>query len=206
MKVKIKKNAYVFVGNYGKYQEQIKKLEGKWLTVNTDHLFDNQYNIDNPDIRVYDSMIEEVKDDARIDKGKCKYCGTMLNKGQECTKHAECKEYGVNWFTPDNTYFLKYPQGIKCYPDQFLSIDPFNIKIGTYYLECFPSLDYFRLYNSRQTINFKYDGKDFFIHNGIGYAVKKLDVPSEVLNEVKHKLWALNEKAIKDTGKGFLNR
>jgi hypothetical protein len=207
MKVKIKKNAYVFVGNYNSngLREVLKKLEGKWLEVETDHLFNDQYNIKEPSIRVYDSMIDEVKDDERAGKGKCGYCGKMLNTGEICEKHEDCKKYGIKWFTPENTYFLKYPKGIKCYPHEFLSIDPFNIKIGSYYLECFPSLDYFRLYNCRQTINFKYDGKDFYIHGGIGYKKDVPNVPSAVLNELKHKLYAINKKMEKEEGKGFFN-
>lgn len=215
MQVKIKKNAYIWAGNL---RDVVKKLEGKWLEVETDFLFNNQYNIKTPAIRVYDSMIDAVKNDSREGMGKCKYCGTMIKAGNVCTKYTTekpskignnqpttCAEYGIDWFTPSNTYFLKYPQGVKCYPDEFLSIHPFNIKIGSYYLECYPSLDYFRLYNSRQTINFKYDGKMFFVHNGIGFkAVSALNVPDEVSREVKHKLWALNEKLIKEGKTPFI--
>lgn len=220
MQVKIKKNAYVFASNYGGngFRETLQKLEGKWLDVETDFLFNDQYNIKEPNIRVYDSMIEAVRNDARNGMGKCKYCGTMLKAGQVCTKYTAesphqvgnypkttCAEYGVEWFTPENTYFLKYPQGVKCYPVEFLSIDPFNIKIGSYYLESFPSLDYFRLYNCRHTINFKFDGKAFYIHNGIGFKqVDKLPIIEEVNRELRRKLWALNEKLVKDGKEPFI--
>ena len=222
MQVKIKKNAYVFVSNYGvgqgDYRDQLKKLEGKWLDVETEHLFNDQYNIKAPSIRVYDSMIEAVRNDARPGLGKCKYCGAMIKAGKVCTKYTAekpskigdhpattCAEYGIEWFTPENTYFIKYPQGVKCYPDQFLSIAPFNIKIGSYYLESFPSLDYFQLYNCRHTINFKYDGKKFYIHNGIGFKeVDALPIIKEVNNELRRKLYALNEKLVKEGKEPFI--
>lgn len=199
MKIKIKKNAYIWAGSNSK---QIKELEGKWVDVETDHLFTNQYNT--KELRVYDSQVEAVKDDARIGKGKCKYCGTMLSTGETCNKHEDCHKYGVEWFTPENTYFLKYPSGVKSMKTRFLSIDPLNIKIGSYYLENYPELDYFRLYNSMKTINFKYDGKYFYIMNGIGYTqTHTLDIPKEVFFEIRHKLYQLNEKQEKETGKGF---
>jgi len=203
MKILIKKNAYLFASHRTpqSFTDAIKKLEGKWVEVEIEHLFNNQYNT--KELRIYDSMVEAVKDDARINKGKCGYCGTMLNRGEVCTKHAECSNYSIEWFTPENTYFLKYPDGVKVYPHQFLSIDAFNIKIGSYHLECFPSLDYFRLSNCRQTINFKYDGELFYIH-GIGYKeTRNLPIPKNVQNDLKHKLYALNEKMEKEKGKGF---
>jgi hypothetical protein len=215
MKVKIKKNAYIWAGNL---RDQVKSLEGKWLEVETDYLFNDQYNIKTPNIRVYDSMVEAVKDDVREGLGKCKYCGTMLKVGETCKKYTKenpskygdkettCADYGIDWFTPENTYFLKYPAGVKCYPHEFLSIDPFNIKIGSYYLECFPSLDYFRLYNCRKTINFKYDGSKFYINNGIGFKeVNALAIPLAVHHELRHRLYAINEKLVKEGKPGFIN-
>lgn len=205
MQIKIKKNAYVFAGynSNNEYRNKLKELEGKWIDVETNHLFNNQYNIKG--LRIYDSMVEAVRNDARINKGKCNYCGTMLNVGELCNKHKKCINYGAKWFTPENTYFLKYPEGVKMMEDRILSIDALNIKIGSYYLESYPELDYFRLYNSRQTINFKYDGKNFYICNGIGYKKENPSVPLEVLNELKHKLYALNERQVKNGGKSFLN-
>jgi hypothetical protein len=183
MQIKIKKNAYVFGSNNTDYHKQLQEMEGKWINVETDHLFTNQYNTKN--LRIYDSMVSAVKDDERINKGKCKYCGTMLNRGETCTKHTDCEKYGIEWFTPENTFFLKYPDGLPMIEKQVLSFQDASPRIGTYRLESFPSLDYYRLYNSRKTINFKYDGVNYFVHDGIGWTQKKrLDVPDDVNNDI----------------------
>ena len=192
MKVKIKKNAYCW-SYTEKLRQYLKNNEGNWIEVETAHLFTNQYNT--KDFRLFDSHIEAVENDARIDKGKCKYCGAILNKGEVCRVHPECNKYGIEWFTPENTYFLKYPNGIKQIEIEFLSIHPLNIKIGSYYLENYPSLDYYRLYNGRQTINFKFDGTNYFVHNGIGFEqVKELPIPSKIQLDLRRKLYQLQEK------------
>jgi hypothetical protein len=183
MKIKIKENAYVFGGNDSDFINKLQKLEGKWVDVETKHLFTNQYNT--KELRVYDSMVSAVKYDARINKGKCKYCGTMLNRGEICSKYADCEKYGVEWFTTENTFFLKYPDGLPMVETQVLSYQENSPKIGTYHLESFPSLDYYRLSNCRKTINFKYDGINYFVHNGIGWnQYKRLDVPQSVNDEL----------------------
>jgi hypothetical protein len=106
----------------------------------------------------------------------------------DCT-HKECREYGVNWFTPENTYFLKYPRGVNHTKKRLLSIDEKPVKIGSYYLESYPELDYFRLYNARKTINFKFDGVFFYINNGIGFAqVKNLDIPDNLRDKLRKEL------------------
>jgi hypothetical protein len=101
----------------------------------------------------------------------------------DCT-FLEGAEAGFNYFTPENTFFLKYPNGLPQLnkgQEQVLSIHKNCPKIGTYYLECFPSLNYYRAYNSRKTINFKFDGKNYFVANGIGFEQRKsLDVIDKV--------------------------
>jgi hypothetical protein len=194
MKIKIKKNAYVFAGSYqsGGMRDFLKENEGKWLEVETACLFDNQYNT--ATYRIYDSMVEEIKDDVRHLFKKCKYCGSMVEKTEpDCSKHEDCSKYGMHHFTPENTYFLKYPAGVKMVQhEQILSYQPSCPKFGTYYLENFPSLDYMRLYNCRKTINFKYDGEFFYIHNGIGYKkAKRLDIPERNLQSLKRHLKTL---------------
>lgn len=186
MKIKIKKNAYVWGDSM---REFLKESEGRWLEVETAHLFTNQYNTEQ--YRIYDSMVEEIRDDVRHLFKKCKYCGRMVKKTEpDCNKHEACQEYGMMHFTPDNTYFLKYPAGVKMHEHKkILSIHKNCPKFGTYYLETFPSLDYMRLYNCRKTINFKYDGEFFYIHNGIGYKkAKRLDIPAKELQNLKRHL------------------
>ena len=71
-------------------------------------------------------MVEAVRDDARINKGKCRCCGTIVNRGEICSKHKDClRLWGLKWFTPENTFFfLKYPNGIKQPDRKILSIHP----------------------------------------------------------------------------------
>lgn len=121
MQIKIKKNAYVF-SNDSKMRDWLIKNEGQWIEVETDYLFANQYNT--AEYRIWDSMVEAVRDDARINKGKCGYCGMILNRGEICRKHKDCLDYEIEWFTPENTFFLKYPDGIKQPDRKILSIPP----------------------------------------------------------------------------------
>lgn len=182
MFVRIKLNAYVWsshMNDQANFRKYLQENEGKLIQVETDYLFNNQYNT--PEFRLLDSHISEVVNDARIGKGKCKYCGTMLNEGQICLNYGQCPEYGIEWFTPENTFFMKYPKGLPSPKKELLSVHDNNIKIGTYYLESFPELDYLQFYNCRQTINFKFDGKYFYIHNSIGWNQHKhLPVPTKV--------------------------
>jgi len=186
MQIQIKKNAYVYAGASTEMREFLRTHEGKWLQVETDHLFTNQYNTKK--WRIMDSMVAAVRRDARIGMGKCKYCGTMVKTGKTCTKHADCATYGIEWFTEKNTYFLRYPNGYDHKAVEILSISVPNIKIGTYYLESFPSLGYYRLYNCRQTINFRYQDGKFWVHNGIGLTQKFPTVPGWVIVKVQKKI------------------
>ena len=189
MKIKLKKNAYVWGNNSTKMRDYLKENEGKWLEVETAHLFNNQYNT--AEYRIYDSMIEEIKDDVRHLFKKCNYCGAMIEKTQpDCSKHEDCSNYGMMHFTPDNTYFLKYPAGVKMQShEEIISTFPKGRKFGTYSFDNFPTLDYMRLSNCRKTINFKYDGEFFYINNGIGYKkAKRLDIPAKELQSLKRYL------------------
>lgn len=186
MQIKIKKNAYI-LSNVSEKREWLMANEGQWIEVETDYLFKNQYNT--AEYKIWDSMVEAVRDDARMNKGKCRYCGTTLNRGEICSKHKDCPRCGIEWFTPENTFFLKYPDGIKQPDREILSIYPDFIKVGTYYVENYPSLDYYRIYNGRKTINFKYDKEFFYIRNIIGYKqVKHLPIPEKAEKALKIKL------------------
>ena len=190
MKILIKKNAYIWGGNNNKSRDYFKSVEGQWLEVETAHLFTNQYNTATH--RIYDSQVEKIEGDVRHLFKKCKYCGNMVKKTEpDCSKHEDCSKYGMEHFTPDNTYFLKYPDGIEMQSHKETHIEN-REKFGTYYLENFPTLDYMRLSNCRKTINFKYDGEFFYIHNGIGYTKKKrLDIPAKELAALKNYLKTL---------------
>jgi len=199
MKALIKKNAYIWATDYfrtaigAEFKQWLKDNEGKWIDIETDCLFDNQYNTEK--YRIYDSMIDAISDDARINKGKCKYCGTMVNAGETCEKYADCKDYGIDWFTPTNTYFLKYPNGAKNIQHDYISCRTGYQKFGTYHLEAFKDLDYYRISNCKKTINFKFDGEKYYIHNGIGYTEKSfLDIPYSIRGKVLAKLQELQKE------------
>lgn len=50
-----------------------------------------------------------------------KQCASTIN-GDACA-NTECRRYGVDWFTPDNTFFLAYPDGFSpvCTADDLLN-------------------------------------------------------------------------------------
>lgn len=159
------------------------KYAGMTVDVDTTHLHTNCYNTTTEfdSFQVEDIHIARVIDDARINKGRCKYCGKIVEKGHEnehfeemekkqcqgqddqkdcfwnhkrydiidrkvetkgdievetitkkiryeCTYkedannkiksgdvkycvNTEHRRYGIEWFTPDNTFFLRYPNG-----------------------------------------------------------------------------------------------
>jgi hypothetical protein len=193
MMVRISSIAYVYADNNGKMRDFLKENVGQWMTVDTDCLFNNQYNTSqlitsggelHCGWRLYDSMIDMVINDARAGKGKCKYCGEMVSTGQGCSKHPECLIYGIEWFTEKNTFFLKYPNG---YNVAIKELEP--VKIGSYELRYYESLGYFRLRNCRKRFDFKYIDGEYWIHNGIGYTRRKfLDIPSNLTEKIKVEL------------------
>lgn len=48
------------------FKKQIKENQGKWIDIETDRIFDNQYNTKIG--RIYDAWIDKIKDDVRTDK------------------------------------------------------------------------------------------------------------------------------------------
>lgn len=144
----------------------------KWVDIDIEFLFCDQYNTKDGR-RIFDKDISAIRDDARRNMGKCRYCGALIKRGEEemhfsamekkgctgcfwciertcdsktstetnattnakgervvetmqrvCTYHKsvganresncalkECRRMGVSWFTPENTFFLKYPNG-----------------------------------------------------------------------------------------------
>lgn len=113
---------------------------GKFIQIDTSHLFNNQYNTMNS-YRIYDTMIDAIKGDVR-------------KKG---------KAYGVS-SEPEEIAFLDWggvkPQILPNIPDK---------KFGSYQFESYPSLNYHRFRNARQTINFIYSNGKYYVSNGIGY-------------------------------------
>lgn len=218
MYIKIAPLAYVYAGN--KTQNLFKLLAGFYLEVETDYLFNDQYNTKT--LRVYDSQVCEVVGDVRSGWCKNKYTGKMVQVGKEaeylqgekakvgtacgtcfwyrkqqvgdtirtkretetqtteteirqyekkCTyekgcTHEEAEKYGFEYFTPENTYFLKYPNGINIQKSerQTIKIDK-NVS-----LEYVPGFDVYSVFPLRQKLWFKwYGGNEFYIADSIGF-------------------------------------
>lgn len=193
MFIRLRKKNYADIHSSKGYQQWLDDNAGQWVEVDTDYLFNNQYNttsIINGDgslhggYRLYDSQIDAVRNDARVGMGKCKYCGKMVSFGTGCSKHAECLIYGIEWFTEKNTYFLRYPTPPEI---QVNEIEP--IKVGTYKLEYSKYSECFILRNCRKTIRFRFHNNEYWIDNGIGYTRRKfLDIPATLTVKIKHAL------------------
>ena len=242
-----------------------KKFAGKWVDIDVKNLFNNQYNTTEEygNMRIFDADIQKIENDARINKGRCKYCGAIVERGHEeehfvqmeekkkscsmnhietkscfwkskkyldektvkeeiktemtdgvaktvytktveqewtpycsyekeygeCT-HDEHRKMGISWFTEENCFFLKYPNGF----EQFTLVDwakgswcprwkdseylfvnvSYSKMLGSYTLQMELSADkehvnMFTLENARKTIRFTYDKEDknFIIFDGI---------------------------------------
>lgn len=134
----------------------------------------------------------------------CAYRG----KYGECT-HKECRRMGIEWFTPENTFFLKYPNGFSSIPDvDKLKIRGFVIndhtvdaeyfkKIGSYTLKALLSYEdgkatgirAYRLYNCRRDYIFRFENGELFTDRySFGwYKVETLEgVPASVMEAVKN--------------------
>ena len=170
--------AFIKPGRTGK----LKDFEAQWVDIDTSFLSTDQYNTTEEygSIHIHDSDVERIEDDERVNKGRCKYCGAIISRGEEqqhfdekrnkvcdpknldqkcfychakpigdatktiatdptnpnryteatirdyeyqCTydkdsynnsascNYLECEKRGIEWFTPDNTFFLAYPNG-----------------------------------------------------------------------------------------------
>lgn len=73
------------------WAEKIEKLQGKTLEVETEFLFNNQFNtapneVSEKGMRIMEVLVSKVIDDARIGKQRCSYCGKVSEiKGNEKT-------------------------------------------------------------------------------------------------------------------------
>lgn len=234
---------------------------GQWVDIDTNYLFDNQYNTTEAygNKRIFDGDIKKIEDDVRLGLGKCKYCGAIVKRGEEekhflekeskscdgcfwyrdkvvskkepviekeeaiedlpdgtqkrvCRKlvtttevfekactygdndygnktdctNKECRTYGIKWFTPDNCYFLRYPNGTEDYtigdwlknswnkPFGDRTNYRFNGLIGSYTLDLSlhddeKTIYRFTLHNARKQITFTYDLESdiYSIYDGI---------------------------------------
>jgi hypothetical protein len=176
MYVLINEFAYIYANN-GKLREYLKNNTNNWIEIDTNFLFDDQYNtIDG--FRIYDTMISSIKNDARVG-----------NKQFE---------------TSDECCFLKW-NGIKPYPRVIPEDLPSNLAkkstqfkneflIGTYTLKIINQ--HYCLQNSRQTIKFLFYMGDYYLTTGIGYR-KRLNLTTgypvqyKIPSDVKLKLYKI---------------
>ena len=121
----------------------------------------------------------------------------------------ECRRMGIEWFTPENTFFLKYPDGFNAIPEidkletrgfivrETLLDAPYQKKLGSYYLRAIlkyengqaVGIDYYRIYNTRRQYRFRYENGELFTDNySFGwYRVNTLEgIPANVMQAVKN--------------------
>lgn len=91
MKIKIKENIkevfkkeqllnnFMYKESFG---ETLERYAGQCLSVETDYLFDDQYNVLEDNLRVYWWAVEEVIDDIRPLYKKCSWCGRKNLKSE----------------------------------------------------------------------------------------------------------------------------
>jgi rubrerythrin len=110
MKIKIKKSAPVIyrkglnkrpTDGYSKRElewiDTLKKVSGKTIEVETDYLFNNQFNtapikgVSERGLRIMENLVEEVIDDERIGKYKCNWCGGYSEKKDKCPNCGKAK-------------------------------------------------------------------------------------------------------------------
>lgn len=110
MKLVIKKNAVEVEKAHGGYfakgyLESLSKIAGTTVDVETDHLFQDQYNIVQENLRVFDKVVEEVIDDARTGRARCNYCGLHTEAALGYCPFCNRKESTLTPFKP----FVRLP-------------------------------------------------------------------------------------------------
>lgn len=140
------------------------------------------------------------------------YCEHEVKYGH-CV-HEECRSYGINWFVPENTFFLKYPNGfdeiqvdaehlVKCGFEKpyTRNLDTgtvwwdFAKKIGSYSMEAVVEyvdgaplrVERFDLANCRKRFSLRYEEGDWYSEEyRYGWRkLDKLDVPNDVRDAVQ---------------------
>jgi len=256
--------------------EALEKSTNKWIEIETNYLFDNQYNtVDGR--RIFDRDIKAIRNDARVGMGRCEYCGAMVKRGEEekhfaeqeakscvgcwyyrdrlldrkvdqkktdstnekgekivtttktivetykprCTyndaaqanrtdcTYKECRRAGIFWFTSDNTFFLKYPNGF----DDITDFDRLVIrgfvfeqgclngryigKLGSYRLDANCKyvdgkkigVENFYIRNCRKSYYFRVVDGEFYVKEPSGYGYEKTNclpgVPSDINKAVR---------------------
>lgn len=81
MKIKIVENPYVFSHDQvgARYLKKLKKFAGKWMIVDTEYLFADQFNTKNGNLRVIAQNVAEIKHDKRLGKIKDTWTGEYFS-------------------------------------------------------------------------------------------------------------------------------
>ena len=152
----------------------------------------------------YQNRLIETKKERSFYEKVCAY----KEKYGGCT-NTECRRMGIEWFTPENTFFLKYPNGFESIPDVdklairgFVMNDrclnaEYHKKIGSYTLTAI--LEYengkaigisaYRIWNCRRDYTFRFENNELFTNKySFGWRkVKTLeDIPDSVMEIIKN--------------------
>lgn len=124
-----------------------------------------------------------------------------------CT-NTECRRRGIDWFTPENTFFLKYPDGFASIPavdklanhgfmvSDHMTNAQYYKKIGSYTLTALLTYENgkatgiraYRVYNCRRDYTFRYENGELFTDKyAFGWRkVRTLEgVPASVMQQIK---------------------
>lgn len=134
---------------------------GKWVTIDTKHLFNDQFNtVDG--FRIYDNHIQMIQDDERATIGKCNYCGSLTEHALPCLKRAECVQYGVEDL--NNNFFTHNSAG----PDEVIQLNIYG-KNNKDFWSLYSVNDLYYRISRRNNIEFVLVGGVPYIVNGINY-------------------------------------
>lgn len=71
------------------WKRMMQQVQGQWLEVETDHLFRDQFNtapilgVSESGMRIMQSDVAEIRNDARVGKSRCNWCGAITG-GAAC--------------------------------------------------------------------------------------------------------------------------
>lgn len=143
---------------------------------------------------------------------KCAYKGRFSGRA-DCS-NKECRAYGIEWFTPENTFFLRYQHGFDPIPvERVLNTDfekhfggaKYHKKIGTYQLTAWSyghksidrvGVDYFELENARRDYQFRLEDDTWFVYDfRFGWKQRKTleGIPDAVIAKVREIMKAIAE-------------
>lgn len=126
----------------------------------------------------------------------------------------ECRAHGIEWFTPENTFFLRYQHGFDPIPaervwnadfEEHFNYAEYYKKIGTYTLSAWSyghknidstGVDFFELENARRDYKFRLEDDTWFIFDRrFGWKQHKTleGIPDAVIAKVREIMKAIAE-------------